>query len=262
MSLAHWKLGNEKELPEPERARHKAEARRWYDQAVKQMINSWGPGGNSVVQASRAFRAEAAELLGVNQAIKSLEMLVAAQPNAWEPRVNLAEAYAKEGMWEKAAAEHTKATEVKPDRWEPWSRRASFHFNRKQWDRAIADFSRAIELAPQVHTNWWHRGHAYLQLAQWDKAAAEFGTIVDRWPDGVDGWYLRAVAFAQLKQPDKAIANLRKAIAKGFNNVEQLKNDPRFAPLRNREDFGKLVEELERKGKSQRKQNGREKKKD
>jgi hypothetical protein len=66
MSLAHGKLANEKELPEPERARHKAEARGWYDQAVKQ-IDTWGPGGNSLVQATRAFRVEAAELLGVKE---------------------------------------------------------------------------------------------------------------------------------------------------------------------------------------------------
>jgi superkiller protein 3 len=60
---------------------------------------------------------------------------------------------------------------------------------------------------------------------------------------------LRAVAFAQLKQPDKALADLRQAIAKGFNNVEQLKNDPKLAPLRTREDFGKLLEELQGKEK-------------
>jgi tetratricopeptide (TPR) repeat protein len=66
MSLAHGKLANENELPEKERAGHKAEARRWYDEAVKQ-INTWGPGGNSVIQATRVFRAEAAELLGVKE---------------------------------------------------------------------------------------------------------------------------------------------------------------------------------------------------
>jgi tetratricopeptide (TPR) repeat protein len=239
MALAYGKLANEKELPEQERTRHKAEARRWYDEAVKQ-INAWGPGGNSIMEATRAFRAEAAELLGVNQDLKSLEMLVAAQPNVWEPRVNLAQAYANEGLWEKAAAEYTKATEVKPDAWEPWSRRAFFHFNRQQWDKAVADFSRAIELAPQVHTNWWHRGHAYLQLAQWDKAAADFGIIVDRWPDGAEGWYLRGVAFAQLKQPDKALADLRQAIAKGFKHVEWLASDTRLDPLRSNDEFKKL----------------------
>ena len=66
MSLAHWKLANEKELTEQERARHQSEARRWYDQAVKQ-IDSRGTGGSSVMQATRGFRAEAAELLGVKE---------------------------------------------------------------------------------------------------------------------------------------------------------------------------------------------------
>ena len=42
MSLAHGKLANEKDLPEQERDRHKAEARRLYDQAVKH-IDSMGP---------------------------------------------------------------------------------------------------------------------------------------------------------------------------------------------------------------------------
>jgi eukaryotic-like serine/threonine-protein kinase len=248
MSLAHGKLANEKDLPEQERDRHTSEAHRWYDEAVKQ-INTWGPVGDSVNQATRAFRAEAAELLGVNQAMKSLKMLAAAHPNVWEHRVALGKAYTEQGQWDEAAAEYTKAIELKPDAWEGWSGRAFIHFNRKQWDSAIADFSKAIDLAPEVHTNWWHRGHAYLQLAQWDKGAADFGKVVDRWPDGSEGWYLRAVALAQLKQPDKALADLRQAIAKGFNNLEWLKNDSRLAPLHTREDFGKLLEELERKGK-------------
>jgi superkiller protein 3 len=250
MALANGKLANEKDLPEQERTQHKAAARRWYDEAVKQ-INTWGPGGNPIVQATRAFRAEAAEFLGVNQALMSLEMLVAAQPDAWEPRVNLAQAYANEGLWEKAATESTKATEVKPDAWEPWSARAFFHFGRQQWDSAIGDFSKAIDLAPQVHTNWWHRGHAWLQLAQWDKAAADFGYVVEQWPEGGEGWYLRAVAFAQLKQPDKALADLRQAIAKDFRYVDWIKTDFKLDPLRARKDFGELLRELEQKAKSE-----------
>ena len=66
MSLAHGKLANEKDLPEQERDRHKTEARRWYDQAVKQ-IDSWSAREDSVAQAIQAFRAEAAELLGVKE---------------------------------------------------------------------------------------------------------------------------------------------------------------------------------------------------
>jgi tetratricopeptide (TPR) repeat protein len=144
-----------------------------------------------------------------------------------------------------AVAEFTKAIALKTDAWEGWNGRAFVHFNRQQWNEAVADFTKAIELAPQVHTNWWHRGHAYLSLAQWDKAATDFGYVIDHWPDGPDGRYLRAVALAQMKEPDKALADLRQAIALGFDNVALMISDSRLAPLRTREDFGKLLQEVE-----------------
>ena len=50
LAMAHWQLGN------------KAEARKWYDQAVKSMENDQ-PGH----EQQRRFRAEAAELLGVKE---------------------------------------------------------------------------------------------------------------------------------------------------------------------------------------------------
>ena len=51
-------------LPEEERDRHKAEARRWYDQAVKQIDGVALSGRDPTDQAIRAFRAEAAESVG------------------------------------------------------------------------------------------------------------------------------------------------------------------------------------------------------
>src|SRR5262249_52042447 len=60
MSLAHGKLANEKEVPEPERARHQAEARRWYDQSVKQIGSRWSARPSGALDlAIWDFRAEA-----------------------------------------------------------------------------------------------------------------------------------------------------------------------------------------------------------
>jgi hypothetical protein len=61
LALAHGKLANQKDLPEPERARHRADARSWYDQAVKQIDGNRDQ--NEIMQPIRAFRAEAAKLL-------------------------------------------------------------------------------------------------------------------------------------------------------------------------------------------------------
>jgi tetratricopeptide (TPR) repeat protein len=48
---------------------------------------------------------------------------------------------------------------------------------------------------------------------------------------------------------DAAMKLLREAVSKGFRDVAHMKKDTDLAPLRQREDFKKLVEELEAKGK-------------
>jgi WD40 repeat protein len=63
MALAHGKLANEVKLLDHERAPHKSEARRLYDQAVKQIEGHPGL-KDEIGQAIQAFRAEAAELFG------------------------------------------------------------------------------------------------------------------------------------------------------------------------------------------------------
>ena len=122
-------------------------------------------------------------------------------------------------------------------------------FHQQQWKQAVADFTRAIELDPKVQQNWWHRGHCYLNLAEWDKAAADFGNVVDQSPEAGEAWYRRTLALAQLSQPEKALADLRQAITRGFTNLELMKTDSRLDPLRTREDFQKVLTELERKEK-------------
>jgi hypothetical protein len=42
---------------------------------------------------------------------------------------------------------------------------------------------------------------------------------------------------------------LRHAVARGFRNAPGMTSDPELAPLRPREDFQKLVQELEQKSK-------------
>jgi hypothetical protein len=48
---------------------------------------------------------------------------------------------------------------------------------------------------------------------------------------------------------DAAMKLLREGVSKGWKDVEPMKKDPNLDPLRRREDFKKLIEELEGKGK-------------
>ena len=44
---------------------------------------------------------------------------------------------------------------------------------------------------------------------------------------------------------DQAMTMLREGLAKGYQNIEQMKKDKELDPLREREDFKKVVAELE-----------------
>ena len=71
LALAHARLAAQEGLPDKEREHHKAAARRWFDQADKQ-IDSWlrvRP-GDLVGQAIWDFRAEAREMIGTNDSKK------------------------------------------------------------------------------------------------------------------------------------------------------------------------------------------------
>ena len=56
---------------------------------------------------------------------------------------------------------------------------------------------------------------------------------------------MRGLAYAQLNQPDTALADLRQAIAKGYSDVEQMKNEPNLDPLRANDEFTKLLAAME-----------------
>ncbi len=68
LALAHAKLAAEAGLPEKERAHYQAEARRWFEQADKQ-IDSWWRGrpGNAADRTTWDFRAEARKLMGATE---------------------------------------------------------------------------------------------------------------------------------------------------------------------------------------------------
>jgi hypothetical protein len=44
---------------------------------------------------------------------------------------------------------------------------------------------------------------------------------------------------------DQAVWFLRCSVASGFDNFQKIRTDPALEPLRNREDFQKLVQDLE-----------------
>jgi WD40 repeat protein/serine/threonine protein kinase/Flp pilus assembly protein TadD len=160
---------------------------------------------------------------------------------------NRATTYLRLRQYDKAIADYSDAILLEPKRSELWSSRGFAYLTLKKWDKCIQDYTKAIELAPHVHTNWWYRGLAYRDLGQWDKLAADYSKLLEKYPNDYNALYLRAVAYVKLNQPELALADLRQAVAKGYTQLQEIRNDDRIALLRTREDFRKLLAELEAK---------------
>jgi serine/threonine protein kinase/Flp pilus assembly protein TadD len=157
--------------------------------------------------------------------------------------------YSRLAQWEKAIADHSKAIELKPDYWEAYHASGLPLGKLGQWDKAIANQTKALELNPKHWWLWSRRGEGYSALKEWDKAVADYTKAIELGAADPYVWLSKAAAHAQLNQPDKAMTDLRQAVGKGLRDVKQLKNRSDWDGLRSREDFKKLVAELEAKKK-------------
>jgi serine/threonine protein kinase/tetratricopeptide (TPR) repeat protein len=138
-----------------------------------------------------------------------------------------------------------------------WDRAVAYYRLRK-YAEAVPDWDRAIELSPPQEQPRFRAGRATarVQAGQVAEALAEVGELTKL--PGVPAPLLYDVACvyalasgksADQKQEyaDRAMDILHQAVNAGFNDAAPLKKDTNLDSLRRREDFQKLIGELEKK---------------
>ena len=86
--------------------------------------------------------------------------------------------YSRNGAYEQALKDYTRAMELDPDFAEVYYNRGVSYYELGRYAEAIADFTRAIELNPQDDNTYGRRALAYLfsdqlELAQTDEEKCE-----------------------------------------------------------------------------------------
>jgi serine/threonine protein kinase len=147
---------------------------------------------------------------------------------------------------------------------------------RQLLEQAIDQQQKALKADPRQATyrsflrnHYWNLARTLLLLGEHAEAAKAADELPRIFPEGWEEYFSAArllalcVPLAQKDAKltedkrkdlarayaDRAMAGLRQAVAKGFNNLASLKQHQALDPLRAREDFKKLIAELE-KGKS------------
>jgi tetratricopeptide (TPR) repeat protein len=134
--------------------------------------------------------------------------------------------------------------------------RAMVHNQLRQYAEAVPDLDRAVELSPPEERPGLRstRATSRLRAGQVAEAVAEVAELAKLpfWDAGQLCGFAGAYAVASGKFADKkdeyaasAVELLQRAVKAGYKNTVRLKQDGDLAPLRDREDFQKLLADLE-----------------
>lgn len=85
---------------------------------------------------------------------------------------------------------------------------------------------------------------AFAERKQWDRVAFVLSIAAEIRPEEPAAWFSRAVAYARKGDRRKALADLRRAVDTGWTDVARIEGHEAFAPLREEEEYRKIVEGL------------------
>ena len=138
------------------------------------------------------------------------------------------------------------------------SSRARAYDRLRRFTEAVKDWDKAIELTPEEAQPGLRaaRASSRVKVGQVAAAVAEVAELTKdaTWP--AEQWSNFACVYAiasgknadrKQEYADRAIDTLRKAVNAGFKDVARMAKDTELDPLRGREDFTKLIEELAKK---------------
>jgi tetratricopeptide (TPR) repeat protein len=119
-------------------------------------------------------------------------------------------ALAKEGRYEAAIAQFTRAFQRNPVFAEAYYNRGLVDLAIGQLGQAISDFSKAVEINPRFVEGYISRAPIYVAMGQYEKAISDFTKIIENNPDAVDVYFRRSLAYYANGEYDRAWEDVRK----------------------------------------------------
>jgi tetratricopeptide (TPR) repeat protein len=183
-------------------------------------------------------------------------------PNFAKAYHNLGCALREQGKFEEAVAASRKAIELDPKRGPAYINLWNALARQGKHEESLAVYRKAIELDPRDFgpqlAGWLFRAMARLRAGQTAEALAEVDEVTKTVKPSAGVFYnaacVYAVASTKIADKEQEYANramelLRQAVKHGHSSAAYTKQDADLEPLRGREDFKKLLAELEARAK-------------
>jgi tetratricopeptide (TPR) repeat protein len=112
----------------------------------------------------------------------------------------------------------------------------------KDWDNAINEFSKAVDIDGRYAAAYANRAVAYMQQRKYNKALDDLKQAESISPDDKMIHYNYVALYSLQNQLDRALDSLDRALDRGFNNYDALRNDPDLNNVRTHPDFRTVLE--------------------
>jgi len=135
-------------------------------------------------------------------------------PNACN---NLGIASAREGRYETAIAQFTRAFQRNPVFAEAYYNRGLVDLAIGQLGQAISDFTKALEINPDFIEGYESRGPIYVAMSQYEQAIYDFTKVIEHDPDSAETYFRRSLACYANGRYEKAWQDVQKIQTLGLS---------------------------------------------
>ena len=137
---------------------------------------------------------------------------------------NRAVGHIKEGQFQVAIIDSSKAIILYPVLAEAWNNRGIAYRKMDRIRQAISDYTRAIELNPQYPEAWNNRGVAYMEFGQNGDALADCDKALEINPGFAEAYCNRGNVYSSMGQIERAIEDYGRAISHNPNLAQAYRN--------------------------------------
>ncbi len=115
--------------------------------------------------------------------------------------------YWREGNYDRAIADYTKAIQIDPQYARAYMRRGAAYAGKSDYDRSLADSTMAIELDPKNFKAYGNRALAYAHKDDFDRAIFDYTKLIEINPGEARAYEGRGSAYERKGRYDAAVAD-------------------------------------------------------
>ncbi len=177
----------------------------------------------------------------VDEAIRHYTQALRIRPDSVVAHNNLKKALATQREMKQAIYRTKKALRLNPKNPALHYRLGNLHKRLGQWDKAIEQYQKTLAIQPSFVPALSNLAMAYTIKGKYAEAISLFSKVVGLQPDNVGAYYNIACIYARQNKAGYAVEWLKKAISKGYNNWELLKNDKDLKNIRGSSYYQQLI---------------------